>query len=277
MAIIYTETGERKARVGEEVECPACGKIFTITNASQKYCPDCRKHPNAVRDMQRNIVNSKWHNEYASRKPEPVHKTCENCGKDFTYWTGMHHVHQDKRFCSPECRLEATAKETHCAYCGKLMWECPGDMWRPRDGHPWYCSEECRKKDARKKAKAAGLLKKCRMCGKEFIAKETTAKFCSKACATAWSRSDEGKAERKRGPAVCRECGKVLSGKEWRESLFSIKGFCSIACRRKHYAKTRTGRQEYCRICGRPFYWSAGEGDGFYCSEQCASVAEREK
>lgn len=272
MAIIYTEDGERKAKVGETAECPACGKSFTVTNVRQVYCPDCRKSGARKQEQVNRAIERSIRMYGTGKKKEEREYVCKNCGKKFKAWSSS-------TYCSPECRDQYHIDHTFCAECGKPMTEMDDAYIDPEAYmHPWFCSPECKKKHEIKLAKKGGYYIICPVCGKGFVSHgrgEKLQKFCSRKCFLVWQETKKGK---KKEPKRCKECGRPLDGSEWRNSGFDIRGFCSIRCRRAHYARTRTGRWETCQVCGKKFWWSADEtAFDFYCSEECAEKGRRYK
>lgn len=101
---------------------------------------------------------------------------CVICGKKF---------YKDKSSrvtCnSPECkkaraklksaeRFEKTS-ETHCKRCGKKI-----EVYTKHN--QIYCGQQCRALELKEYLKAKEYKKKCRRCGKEFMAHHPTVKFC---------------------------------------------------------------------------------------------------
>lgn len=117
--------------------------------------------------------------------------------------------------------------------------------------------------------KTKRVKKICPACGKAFytLPSKSNKRFCSPEYYNNWLSSGMKRTER---PTRCLACGKPINGKENIKSHFDLFGFCSIDCRRRYYARTRTGRIETCQTCGRSFFWSADENAiGYYCSEEC--------
>lgn len=241
-----------------EKECGICGKVFAVTNALQKYCPECRTGSDRkLAWMSQNIEMSK--RRYGNgQPPQPKKCFCGNCGKKFDAYI---HV---KKFCSKKCEQEYILKHTICS-CGKSRAEATDDGIISPHG-VWFCCEEHMYQHARD----VGAFKVCPCCGKEFFFKNTT--YCSKECYKKdLPRISRLRAMEKAKPeSICKECGKEYLKADAKKSMFNIDGFCSIGCRRKFYEKTMTGTMSQCVVCGTDFFRSANENIFSCCSEECA-------
>jgi endogenous inhibitor of DNA gyrase (YacG/DUF329 family) len=80
----------------------------------------------------------------------------------------------------------------------------------------------------------------CPLCGKEFRSKETSAKFCSRAC------RDE--ARRKKVTFTCKQCSGELTISPWEAK---DKQFCSLACRDAWKIAHKELTETPCPQCGK--------------------------
>lgn len=132
--------------------CPVCGKEFTASRATQKYCSTtCRLW--AYRH---------WPNVHESIPAQgKILRTfcCLRCGEVVSVRN-----EEDKRtkFCSPHCerlywkhskakgvKAQSVNRTFHCRYCGRLV-----KVTEPKDRRMAFCSAECQKQwtyNARKK------------------------------------------------------------------------------------------------------------------------------
>lgn len=95
----------------------------------------------------------------------------------------------------------------------------------------------------------------CAYCGKEYTAKSTRAKYCSKECRREADKENKrikyiGKRE-----SVCVRCGKLLPKYKTR--------FCSVACRRGSGEHIKA-----CIVCGKEF--TTTRSRTLTCSELCS-------
>lgn len=176
----------------------------------------------------------------------------------------------------------------YCRECGE--WFVPEAAWDV------YCSPECGRKEWLREVKACIRTRTaaapedereapnttpqektfhftCQACGKEFTAKQATAKYCSKKC---------------RNKAYWQQCKKAYShtcvscGKEFTSSMPNAK-CCSDECRRKHKSVRearlagKASQQDeglpVCPICGNKFKPKFDQAR--YCSDECRKQARR--
>lgn len=265
-----------------EKECEICGRIFTVTNPRQKYCPDCRTASGHKKEKMKRIyaANQRKYDTWQKEdNPQIIENVCVNCGKTFCS-TGY-----SRDYCSNACKKAFHIAHTKCAWCGKPQSET--DDQTDHYGHPWFCCPECRKKNDYAAAKKNGRLKKCLVCGKEFIDKTPymTRKYCSRHCSAEGQKLEREKKDkelqkiRETGISTCMECGKTYRINK--NAFFHFDHFCSIECRRKYYEKNVNGTMRQCPVCGKDFFWSLNEPAPVYnmpvCSEKCAQAVLAEE
>lgn len=154
--------------------CLQCGKELT-GKWQTKYCSrDC------MWEHQRNAR--------AEAKAKRWTRVCEQCGKEFVMHAASGKANKGEvkegRFCSRKCRWDKERKpiETkrwYCRICGKEM-----------SAYGVYCSDECRKENARREARVSNSAKKqlkerpCKECGKMFVPEygNKRRKYCSDIC-----------------------------------------------------------------------------------------------
>lgn len=266
-----------KMRVYGEKECGICGKLFTVTNPQQKYCPECRDQSGHKRDHMERIYASnrrkydRWERE---DHPKALDNICENCRKHFVTYR-MHET-----YCSDRCKREFHISHTKCAWCGKP--ESETDDTRDLFGREWFCCPEHKRLWKIEAARKNGTLKTCPVCGKGFIdnTKEQKRKYCSRSCSSVgraeeWDKEqEEQKRIRETGVSTCLECGKTYPYDE--SKFYHFYHYCSVGCLRKHSERTLTGVMKQCSVCGKLFFWSAEEPEPAFgynaCSEECAQV-----
>ena len=98
-----------------EKECEICGILFQPTRANQKYCPDCRKHPEQKKkEYSRALARSI--REYGTGYEAPIffESACKYCGHVFQI-----NRFQLKKFCSDVCEHNWILEHTRCVNCGK--------------------------------------------------------------------------------------------------------------------------------------------------------------
>lgn len=197
-----------------EKECEICGVWFTASRKTQKYCPECGKHPEREKIRLRKNLQESIYRCGTGRKREEVTCVCRNCGKEFKTYNKV-------PFCSDSCKIEYAIKSTTCAFCGKKMTDT--DDQRYMSGRPWYCSETCKDNYRWKRAIENGEVKTCPECGKPFIEKERT--YCSMTC----YKKHLAKHGVKRVPQTvkkrCIVCGKVFD--------CSVDGLMNPVCSRE--------------------------------------------
>lgn len=193
-----------------EKECEICGILFQPTRANQKYCPDCRKHPEQKKkEYSRALARSI--REYGTGYEAPVffESACKYCGHVF-----QNNRFQLKKFCSDVCEHNWILEHTRCVNCGKPATE--GDNLPKHDSDLWYCSERCRHEAWMKDQREQGNTHPCPVCGKEVYNSKT---YCSQEC------YEKARPKAKTYAYICLYCGKQGISN-------SPKKFCSKECYR---------------------------------------------
>lgn len=144
-----------------------------------------------------------------------------------------------------------------CLHCHKEFSKKPSEI---RKGEGKYCSRECTF-DARRAREALTVkrVEKCAFCGKEFVARLKTSKYCSHSC------QQKGSAEvrRMRDSKACEICGTVFYPRN------STQKFCSTACRGVSHQRRS---DKVCLICGATFPLTpALTREHNFCSVKCLS------
>jgi len=203
-------------------------------------------------------------------------KKCEFCGKEFEDYSW----NRKKRFCSESCwkksyyqknreRLLNVQKSyqkryrksgTECVVCGKPL---------PFRKHK-YCSWECKlKATGRKYERKAGDIVKCAWCGKEFVYKGGSKKFCSKSCKLKNAWNQWGKHGPKHHIGEKTEC--IKCGVEIIKTTPNQK-YCSDCSRHKNYSQSLVGYDDEpnrCQYCGGII-----KGNQYVVCEECAKVVK---
>lgn len=161
------------------VNCLYCNKKFNPKNINHRFC------------SQRCGANYRWNSEReknnAKRRKVPEKKTCVFCGKDFLSKSSK------KKCCSKKCnynlqnkktsenrhRLNEKNKHKHCKACG--------DYFYAENIQRLFCSKYCsnrfyKKGKARKSRKQMPFVKKCVVCGNDFMTTSTAFEFCKDEC-----------------------------------------------------------------------------------------------
>ena len=205
--------------------CEICEKMFVPYRSSQRFCPECGKHPDVAR---RRIKQAERINRarVGDGLSKPQKRICKECGKEYYSFYGG-------SYCSRLCSYSARTAKTTCPVCGKNLLELGIES-----GRDVPCSPECRKQYEIQRAKATGRYKTCQQCGKMFIAHDKSGKFCSRQCYQAYEKTAEGiEARRSRArkndddaealKRTCQYCGKIyFLCESWTSGVF-----CSETCR----------------------------------------------
>lgn len=184
----------------------ACLNCGDVSKRDGDYCIRCL---NEIRTQNKKEKQSKK----KIRKPNPPQKfTCEGCGKVFSkIW---YPSRRKPRYCSRKCRKPQTV--VVCKICGVSF-----EIFPSRKDTIKYCSQECASKGREKKKRATKqrAIKKCKRCGKEFIANRNDRKYCSHRCAMNARKETRLK-------KTCEACGKEFIVKKG----YAHARFCSIKC-----------------------------------------------
>lgn len=115
------------------------------------------------------------------------------------------------------------------------------------------------------------IIRKCPMCGTEFVARSKLHTYCSNRC---WDMHDSMKElyhhlERLGEPKHlnCANCGKDIYTRHKHTR------FCCYECR-VEYGRKKNMKTYVCKFCGKEF---TGEGRSVYCSKECSVNANNER
>ena len=164
----------------EEKACEACGAFFTPSRASQIYCPDCGKNGYKIRRrVEKGIAHSKALDQIYN--PTVYDLVCKQCGSNFKS------THQGRELCSSKCRKEYKRERLVCDNCGVLLKDVLADIPDEILDKPHhYCSDRCKEEHRRELEIIRYGVKKCRLCGKEYVSKNQY--FCSRECNVAYRK-----------------------------------------------------------------------------------------
>lgn len=127
-------------------DCRICGKIFQVNREDRVICSDkCRKINSKN--------NRKKYQKVAYRKKNPI-KRCLTCGN---------HVKTASKYCSEDCKPKREPKR--CEVCNVAI-----------KGNNKYCPSH------KPVYTPVQHNKTCITCGKDYIAKRVTAKYCKRKC-----------------------------------------------------------------------------------------------
>jgi len=192
--------------------CIICGDEYEESRSDQKYCKVCGKDPERYRKHYEiaTYINKK----NAGDLYKVIEQNCQECGKKIL---STYH----RTFCSTVCMEIYRAKTAKCPVCNKLLAD-----YKKNIGYG-YCSEDCKKINQLKRAKENGDYIPCEVCGKEFIRKNYSNRFCSKDCFTSYREQNKPTPAPKRSEKRnCLICGKefICEGKNF------SKKFCTREC-----------------------------------------------
>lgn len=198
-------------------------------------------------------------------------KTCERCGKEFSYQPNRRNL---RRFCSIICARRAIDEHKRqnkqekpsqpCAQCGK--------PFVPRDSKQRFCSRTCGNLSRRGERHE----RTCIVCGNTFTQarSELSGKYCSRACSDSADKSAP-----RRLPRIKKVC--PFCNKEFETLPYNETGCCSRTCAARHKAKTVVGENHplhkpkvemKCEVCGKVCQVKPSLVSRFRaCSRRCAS------
>jgi hypothetical protein len=250
-------------------QCQVCGKEFDDSRQGKrgrktKFCSDaCRQGRQAADQCLRRSAQGGAENG--------ARRSCKCCGRVFTV------KRRGQGYCSSECGRKARLAERidlQCLVCGKTFVRRAKAI-----GTRWYCSAECRRKDA-KAIKSTLWIGTCRVCGAEFEGDnvgKTKKQCCSPKCASKWQ------AQQLRHEFVCKHCGKT-----YRTAYANRNQYCSNECRfnawhdkaLRHKADREAGVGSFCKVyfincieCGKLF--SAHTKAKAICGTECQTAINR--
>lgn len=196
--------------------------------------------------------------------------TCPACGKDYepTFAT--------QKYCSRECRSEGQRKtETRiCLTCNRPFEARPSAQKK-------YCCADCFHNRDQTNNKKKYPICICTVCGKSFERKrkESTGKYCSRACS---DKADKSAPRRQpRIAKICPHCGKEFTTLPYKETTC-----CSRKCANLETAKTQVGAahplhkdkiEMKCKVCGKVCYVKPSLVNRFgACSKRCAAFLSQQ-
>lgn len=151
--------------------CEICGDEYEPTRSNQKYCKACGKNPEGARQ---HYARAEFINRIHAGDLHPDHEiVCKECGRKFV-------SSYNRSFCSAVCSEKHRIKTARCPVCERLL--CKAGNLTGRG----YCSDECRETAVLRKAKERGNYVACEQCGKMFIRRGYSNRFCSKSCSDLW-------------------------------------------------------------------------------------------
>jgi len=202
--------------------CEVCGHEYTNRSLHSTRCAKCLK---IERSKPRHVT---------------MYRNCLCCGKEFKVKVR----HPEQEYCCRSCGAMRTIKEVipkvkhYCIVCGKEI------IGQSR----MFCSDECRKENARlkfqkhKKTKQyreelnrqngryvpkPGKVKICEYCRKEFKTNRPEKKYCSKQCRSKAYYSSETKREERRRYRA-RKVNAYVSRVVTKDTYKRDKGICQI-------------------------------------------------
>lgn len=235
------------------IECPSCGKRFR-KGPKTKYCSrECSDVGAAEAEKLR-------------RKEREYTLVCKHCKDGFT------HNHKNKKYCSPECRYDASHPEVVCQNCGirfRVMesikdtrkfcdWKCRNEYFSKQKNDDVYKEMIQERKKILLKNEELKKEKVCPVCGVTFYAAQD---YCSGAC------KKEGICRKniKSRTHPCLNCGESTSRRR----------FCCDGCGHVYSNENRSNGR--CRDCGRSIEKKSTRCSGCYGIFLAKKVEEGEK
>ncbi len=206
-------------------ECEICLSEYEKTGNNQKYCEECGKDPERMRKHYR--VAEYINKVHAGDLYKPIESTCIECNKKIISI-------YSKRFCGTACSEIHRARTAKCPICMNLLADYKINSGRG------FCSDECKKISQKQKAIENGHYIPCETCGKKFIRKTYSNRFCSRTC----FRVDEIKRNEEKK----------------RASLLNPR---------------KTTEQRKCKTCGNEFEWNIKRPSQKFCSRECSHEHSR--
>ena len=200
---------------------------------------DFKKENNEIENLQM-LTNSDHRKLHSTIGAEQTYRKekyiCSICGQEFEAFVRGKKKTTNFHYCSDKCRAEMIYKtryeERLCAYCGKKFITF-------KYGKTKYCSHKCATlfgADKKKKENKNVKMKICEHCGKTYVAKKDTQKYCSRNCLAKANYSRKlATVIRKRQKFVCKNCGREYEafyngGKNY---------FCSKKCCKMFHRKNK--------------------------------------
>lgn len=105
------QTAGKTRKIGSLDICQRCGKEYTVTAGSQRYCPACAEaawkendREKAKAQMRENLKDEAYREQRNAKRRnvelQTAIRTCVICGKEFKPYSGR------SMACSPECQKE---------------------------------------------------------------------------------------------------------------------------------------------------------------------------
>lgn len=206
-------------------ECAICGGFFYPNRAYQKYCSECRNHPERKKKQYEIAVSINM--RHAGQEKKPIEQICKQCGKLFKF-------PKERKFCSDRCTKQNAIENARCSQCGVRLLDL-GIEVTPNSHNLYFCSERCRNEHMWAMAEKRGNIHICKQCGKKFVRKNGGT-FCSRQCYQDAAKAGwipQKKEKRAESPfpkeiAICKQCGKPFS----RIAGSVYDQFCSNDCRK---------------------------------------------
>lgn len=230
--------------------CQICGDEFQEYRKNQKYCRVCGKDSTKARvRYERALMINKIH---AGDFDKPFEVTCTECDKKIL-------TTRNRRFCSDVCAESHRIRTAKCPVCLDILSE-KGNM-KGRG----FCSDSCKQKNQLKRAIESGNHIPCDFCGKKFIRKGYSNRFCSNDCYN--NHREKEKEEKKESvpknpikrvrEMKCEHCGSIFL---WKIESAGQR-FCTKECRKekekkekeKSIEKLNLGKELHiCTVCKTP-------------------------
>lgn len=187
---------------------------------TQKYCPDCGRHPEHARRQLEKHLSESIARCGTGHPNTPIENECAYCHKMF------HTYKYTKTFCSSKCQHNYNVEHTTCQICGKPMIETSDR----KITYPWLCSDKCKQTYRWQAAEKNHAVHICQHCGKKFI-KTGPATFCNNDCYQAAVKAGWRPRQKQKRSLICPICRTLFT----EGSGFGR--YCSDACRQKGWKK----------------------------------------
>lgn len=219
-------------------KCAICGCDFVANRSNQVYCSECGKNPNTSRKHYASAVaRNRYH--AGEFQPKPRYVPCINCGEIFPSV-------RNRKICSAECERDYFAKTAKCQICGKPLDECGmtvSDVPSFWGKNPiMFCSPECKEVALINRARAEGRYEPCENCGKRFLHKQKTTRFCSRECYHEnLEKVKAGLVQPAKSPKTikCKNCGRIFNVED-AEGYKTENGWCcSMNCLKADQSRER--------------------------------------
>jgi len=126
-----------------------------------------------------------------------------------------------------------------------------------------YCSQKCRTKHSYEN-KGKEYTFRCRNCDDEFVTKDLSKVFCCSDCKNKYYIKNPIRHEYS---LVCHYCGKSFTRNLSNKPKKNRNHYCSVNCILKNKNKVGIGKKYHCKYCGEEF--DQKHRRHFFCSENC--------